>query len=60
LGRLETPIVGGRPGSAADRRRDVAVLPPEEVAGIISAGGFDSPIQFLQTGLIRAWSARRA
>jgi tRNA (cmo5U34)-methyltransferase len=39
--------------------RDVAVLTPEEVAGIISAGGFAPPIQFLQTGLIRAWYARR-
>lgn len=34
--------------------RDVAVLPPEEVRGIISAGSFEAPIQFLQTGLIRA------
>jgi tRNA (cmo5U34)-methyltransferase len=39
--------------------RDVAVLTPEEVGGIISAGGFEAPIQFLQTGLIRAWYARR-
>lgn len=39
--------------------RDVALLPPEEVGGIISAGGFDAPVQFLQTGLIRAWFARR-
>jgi len=39
--------------------RDVAVLPPKEVGGIISAGGFDAPVQFLQTGLIRAWYARR-
>lgn len=40
--------------------RDVAVLPPDDVAAIIAAGGFDAPIQFLQTGLIRAWYARRA
>ena len=40
-------------------RTFVAVLTPEEVAGIISAGGFAPPIQFLQTGLIRAWYARR-
>lgn len=39
--------------------RDVAVLPPEEVGGIISAGGFETPVQFLQTGLIRAWYTRR-
>lgn len=40
--------------------RDVAVLPPEEVRKIIAAGGFETPVQFLQTGLIRAWYARRA
>jgi tRNA (cmo5U34)-methyltransferase len=39
--------------------RDVAVLPPEEVAAIIAAGGFDPPVQFLQTGLIHAWFAQR-
>lgn len=39
--------------------RDVALLPPEEVGRIISAGGFDAPVQFLQTGLIRGWYARR-
>jgi tRNA (cmo5U34)-methyltransferase len=39
--------------------RDVALVPPEEVGGMIAAGGFDAPIQFLQTGLIRAWYARR-
>lgn len=39
--------------------RDVAVLPPEEVGRIIAAGGFETPIPFLPTGLIRAWSARR-
>jgi tRNA (cmo5U34)-methyltransferase len=40
--------------------RDVAVLPPEEVGRIISEGGFGAPVQFLQTGLIRAWYGRRA
>lgn len=40
--------------------RDVAVLPPDEVGGIISAAGFETPIQFLQTGLIRAWYTRRS
>jgi len=39
--------------------RDVAVTPPGEVAEIIAAGGFEAPTQFLQTGLIRAWHARR-
>jgi tRNA (cmo5U34)-methyltransferase len=40
--------------------RDVAILPPEEVAAIIAAGGFDAPAQFLQTGLIHAWFAQRS
>jgi tRNA (cmo5U34)-methyltransferase len=40
-------------------RRDVAVLPPTEVASIIAAGGFHPPVQFFQAGLIHAWLARR-
>jgi len=39
--------------------RDVAILPTEEVRAIIAAGGFAPPLQFLQTGLIHAWSSRR-
>lgn len=39
--------------------RDVAVLPPPEVASIIAAGGFDSPVLFFQSLLIHAWYARR-
>ena len=39
--------------------RDVAVLPPPEVASIIAAGGFDSPVLFFQSLLIYAWYARR-
>ncbi len=38
--------------------RDVAVLPAEQVIEIIRAGGFEPPVQFLQTGLIHAWYAR--
>lgn len=40
--------------------RDVAVLPESEVCAILMSGGFGAPIQFLQTGLIHAWYARRA
>ena len=40
--------------------RDVALLPSNEVGAIIASGGFDTPVQFLQTGLIRAWYAERA
>jgi len=39
--------------------RDVAVLPPEQVEGIIGSGGFESPTLFYQAGLIRAWYAHR-
>ena len=38
--------------------RDVAVLPPDAVAGLIASGGFETPVPFLQTGLIHAWYAR--
>ena len=40
--------------------RDVAVLPPTEVASIIEAGGFKAPVQFFQAGLIHAWFAKPA
>jgi tRNA (cmo5U34)-methyltransferase len=39
--------------------RDVAILPLEQVSGLITSGGFETPVLFLQTGLIHAWSARR-
>lgn len=39
--------------------RDVAVLPPAQVASIIKAGGFDTPVAFYQSGLIHAWFSRR-
>ncbi|MBC7200713.1 MAG: class I SAM-dependent methyltransferase [Pseudomonas balearica] len=40
--------------------RDVAILPPAQVAAIIEAGGFASPVPFYQAGLTHAWYARRA
>lgn len=40
--------------------RDVALLPLDQVSRIITAGGFDTPVLFLQTGLIHAWYAARA
>lgn len=39
--------------------RDVAVLPPAEVEAIMRAGGFDTPVQFFQAGLIHGWFAQR-
>jgi tRNA (cmo5U34)-methyltransferase len=39
---------------------DVGVLPPSRVASIIESGGFESPVQFFQTGLIHAWLSTRS
>ena len=40
--------------------RDVAILSPDSLRALISSGGFDKPVQFLQTCLIHAWLAARA
>lgn len=39
--------------------KDVAILPPADVASIIESGGFEAPVQFFQAGMIHAWFARR-
>lgn len=39
--------------------RDVALLPAEQVSSIIASAGFETPVLFLQTGLIHAWYAQR-
>ena len=39
--------------------RDVAVLPPQEVASIITSAGFDTPVLFYQNLRIHAWYSRR-
>lgn len=39
--------------------RDVAVLPPQEVASIIASAGFEPPVLFFQNLLIHAWYSRR-
>ena len=41
-------------------KKDVAILPPADVAAMIASAGFGSPAQFYQAGLIHAWFARRA
>jgi tRNA (cmo5U34)-methyltransferase len=40
--------------------RDVAILPPQDVAAIIASAGFSAPIQFYQAGLIHGFYSRRA
>lgn len=39
--------------------RDVAILPPAQVASIIKSAGFAEPVPFYQAGLIHAWFSRR-
>ncbi len=39
--------------------RDVALLSPQTVEAIITRSGFESPILFFQTLLIRAWYSKR-
>lgn len=38
--------------------RDVAILPPDEVAALVAAAGFDAPLRFHQAGMIHGWCAR--
>ena len=40
--------------------REVSVLSSQQVGGLITSGGFETPVLFLQTGLIHAWYTRRA
>lgn len=39
--------------------KDVAVLPPAQVATLIASAGFDAPTPFFQAGLMHAWCATR-
>ena len=41
-------------------RKDVAILPPDNVKSIIMRGGFQSPVQFYQAGFVHAWFCRRS
>ena len=38
---------------------DVAVIPAKQIGEIISAGGFEHPVQFYQAGLIHGFYAVR-
>ncbi|MBE9041584.1 class I SAM-dependent methyltransferase [Oscillatoriales cyanobacterium LEGE 11467] len=42
----------------ASHGKEAAVLPPDEVASIISSSGFEPPVLFLQTLFIHAWYTR--
>lgn len=39
--------------------RDVAILPPDEVASLVADAGFEAPLRFHQAGMIHGWCARR-
>lgn len=39
--------------------RDVAILPTQQVAGLIEAAGFEAPVQFFQAGLMHGWFCPR-
>lgn len=39
--------------------RDVAILPPDEVAALVATAGFEAPLRFHQAGMIHGWCARR-
>lgn len=39
--------------------KDVAIIPPQQVAAVISSVGFETPVQFYQAGLIHAWYTHR-
>ncbi|KJY81857.1 SAM-dependent methyltransferase [Vibrio galatheae] len=56
---------GKRPKDAVEKthsswKKDVAILPPEEVKTIISKGEFEAVTQFYQAGLVHAWFARKS
>ena len=39
--------------------RDVAILPTQQVAGLIETAGFEAPVQFYQAGLMHGWFCPR-
>ena len=38
--------------------KDVAILPPDEVAALVAEAGFEAPLRFHQAGMIHGWCAR--
>jgi len=61
---LNMMLTSGIPAAGLEQMReaytrDVAVLPPAQVASTISAGGFGKPVLFYQAGLIHAWFSKR-
>jgi tRNA (cmo5U34)-methyltransferase len=62
---LDMMLSAGVPAAGLEQMRqayarDVAILPPAQVASLIRAAGFDTPVLFHQAGLIHAWFSTRA
>lgn len=62
---MRTMSGAGLDGEALERvraghARDVAILPPDRVAALVTAAGFEAPLRFHQAGMIHGWCARRA
>lgn len=61
---MDMMLAAGIPASGVEQMRaayarDVAVLPPADIASIIQDGGFEAPVAFYQAGLIHGWFAAR-
>jgi tRNA (cmo5U34)-methyltransferase len=61
---LNMMLAAGIPAAGLEQMRaaygrDVAILPPEQVASLIQSGGFTAPVQFYQAGLIHGWFSKR-
>ena len=62
---LNMMLAAGIPAAGLEQMRaayarDVAVLPPSQVASIIRSGGFELPVLFYQAGLIHGWFSKCA
>jgi tRNA (cmo5U34)-methyltransferase len=60
---LNMMLAAGIPAAGLEQMRaaygrDVAILPPAQVASLIKSGGFAAPVQFYQAGLIHGWFSR--
>ena len=60
---MDMMLSAGIPSSGVEQMRaayarDVAVLPPAQIASIIQSAGFDKPVAFYQAGLIHGWFSR--
>ena len=62
---MRTMAGAGLDDEALERMRgnyakDLAILPPDEVAALVADAGFEAPLRFHQAGMIHGWCARRS